>query len=351
MDFKEQYKKMNERIKPDPALLENLLEEAGEWGKRRKDRGRALLKRLLRYTAVAAAACLCILVTVPVMASNPAICRLMYRLSPQLAQRFVPIQLQDEDQGIRMEVAAVNVHGNEAQIYITLQDLEGDRIDETTDLFDSYHIWADSGFSIESCSAIGYDEDTGVIEYLITIIQDEEIDAGKITFCVSELIGQKHYYENIEIPIPLTEAEQEPESMNAALRGVSGAWETAAKFDGYTAKVLKPGQPDERFPVEGMELTGLGYVDGALHIQYAAPDNLENDNHGYFTLEDVYGNRKMADYTLSFWGNTEETKTVAYDDAAFLISPSSLSDYTLRGDFWVSGLRMEGNWSVTFSLE
>ena len=36
-----------------------------------------------------------------------------------------------------MEVISINIHENEAQIYITMQDLIGDRIDETTDLNDS----------------------------------------------------------------------------------------------------------------------------------------------------------------------------------------------------------------------
>ena len=36
------------------------------------------------------------------------------------------------------------------------------------------------------------------------------------------------------------------------------------------------------FPVEGIDFTGIGYVNGMLHIQTSVVDNLTKDNHGYF---------------------------------------------------------------------
>lgn len=350
MNFKEQYRVMNGRIRPDRELLEEVLREAEEQRARRENRGKYVLKALAKCAVTAGAACLCIGIAMPVMAANPVIHQLMYQVSPELAQKFVPIQMSDEDQGIRMEVVAVNIHDNEAQIYITLQDMEGDRIDATTDLFDSYHIMTNAGSSIGSCSKVGFDEDTGTVTYLVTIIEDKEIDKEKVTFSFYEFIGQKQYYENIEIPIPLTEAEENPKTMIADLRGGAGNTSWVMNSEG-SGKVLVPGQSDERFPVVGMDFTGMGYIDGALHIQSAAPDNLENDNHGFFSLVDSYGNEVLYDHRLFFWGDTEETKTVAYVEDAFLIDPEDLSDYTLRGDFWISGIHVKGNWSVTFSLQ
>ena len=351
MNFEEKYKIMNDRIKPDRALLEEMLREAEEQRDRKENRGKYFLKALVKCAVTAGAACLCIGIAMPVMAANPVIHQLMYQVSPELAQKFVPIQMSDEDQGIRMEVVAVNIHDNEAQIYITLQDTEGDRIDATTDLFDSYYIMTNARSSIGSCSKVGFDENTGTVTYLVTIIEDKEIDKEKVTFSFYEFIGQKQHYEDIEIPISLTEAENNPKTMTASLRGAGGNWESVINFNDHATKVLVPGQPDERFSVEGMDLTGMGYIDGALRIQSAAPGNLENDNHGYFTLVDSYGNEISSDYSLGFWGDTEETKTVAYVEEAFLIAPEELPDYTLQGNFWVSGIHVKGNWSVTFSLQ
>ena len=350
MNFKEQYKIMNDRIRPDRELLEEVLREAEEQRDRRENRGKYVLKALAKCAVTAGAACLCISIAMPVMAANPVIHQLMYQVSPELAQKFVPIQMSDEDQGIRMEVVAVNIRDNEAQIYITLQDMEGDRIDATTDLFDSYYIMTNARSSIGSCSKVDFDEDTGTVTYLVTIIEDKEIDKEKVTFSFYEFIGQKQHYENIEIPIPLMEAERYPKTMVTALRGRAGNSDWVSNSDG-PEKVLVPGQPDERFPVNGMDFTSMGYIDGALHIQSAAPNNLENDNHGYFSLMDSCGNEMLYDHSMFFWGDTEETKMVAYVEEVFLIAPEDLSDYTLRGNFWISGIHVKGNWSVTFSLQ
>ena len=45
-----------------------------------------------------------------------------------------------EDNGIKFEVISAYVEGNEAKIFISVQDIDGDRIDETTDLFDNFSI-------------------------------------------------------------------------------------------------------------------------------------------------------------------------------------------------------------------
>ena len=58
-----------------------------------------------------------------------------------------------------MEVIAANIEGADAIILISLQDIMGDRLDETTDLFDSYSIhtpYAQSG----GCSLVDYDDET-----------------------------------------------------------------------------------------------------------------------------------------------------------------------------------------------
>lgn len=351
MEFKESYRKLNEQVIPDRKLVQELLREEQEQREKREHPARYLGRVFLKGAATVAAVCLCVCITLPVLASNPTIYQLMHLVSPELAQKFIPVQMWDEDQGIRMEVVSASIHGNEAQIYITMQDLEGNRIDATTDLFDSYHIWTNAGSSVGNCEKVGFDEETGIITYLITITDDKRIEMAKVTFSVREFIGQKQYYENIEIPIPLTEAEADPKTITAFLSGAGGNWRDAVDFDDHEARVLEPGPADERFPVKGMEMTGLGYVDGALHIQYAAPDNLENDNHGYLRLADSQGNEILSDYSLDFWGTTEDTKSVAYTDEVFLIPPEALSEYSLRGDFWISGIHVKGDWKVTFSLE
>ena len=94
------------------------------------------------------------LVRAAVKVRRPARRRL--RLGAAAAQYFTPVQHACEDQGIRMEVLSVYIHGDTAEIYISLQDQTGNRIDETTDLFDSYDILRPYD-STATCRFAGYD--------------------------------------------------------------------------------------------------------------------------------------------------------------------------------------------------
>lgn len=69
-----------------------------------------------------------------------------------------------------MEVVSANVHDNVADIYISMQDLTGDRIDETIDLFDSYYI-KPAYDSVGNCKLVDYNDTTKMATFLIRISQ------------------------------------------------------------------------------------------------------------------------------------------------------------------------------------
>lgn len=385
MNFKEKYCAYNEEIKPDGVLKEKLQELARKREGRkssvntiRKDsvvgnnssesnRTTRLVQGIftcLKPIAAVAAICLCLLITMPVLADNlPYVEKLLNLISPELAEQFVPVQMSDESQGIRMEVVAINLQEDEAQVYVTLQDLEGDRLDETTDLYDSYslHVPFDS---VAHCQKLGYDEANRTVTFLVTISamdgakEDwlEKVKNQRITFSVREMIGQKTEYDGIEIPIPLAEADLEAEAMSVWINGRSGQimMQQESPADAQDPRpyirVLHPDQGDQRFAIEGVEFTGIGYVDGYLHVQYGVPNRLENDNHGHFFLRDAQGNERMYDGAVSFKGTTEETEHISYEDCIFDIAPEELDDYTLYGYFMTSGLHLKGDWQVKFRL-
>ena len=361
MTFKEVYCGKNEEIRPDGALKERLMELADDKQAVRRESG---IFACLKPIAAVAAVCLCLLITMPVLADGlPFVEKLLHLISPELAQQFVPVQMSDESQGIRMEVVAINLQEDEAQVYVTLQDLVGDRLDETIDLYDSYslHVPFDS---VSHCQKLGYDEVNKTVTFLITISamdgakEDwfEKVKDQRITFSVREMIGQKTEYNGIEIPIPLTEADLESEAMSVWINGWSGQMMNPqggladAPDPRPITRVLCPHEGDERFSIEGIEFTGMGYVDGYLRVQYAVPNRLDNDNHGYFFLKDVQGNERMYDGTVSFKGTTEETEHISYEDCIFKIAPEELENYTLCGYFVTSGLHLEGDWQGKFRL-
>ncbi|MCM1558701.1 MAG: hypothetical protein NC123_04045 [Butyrivibrio sp.] len=371
MNFKEEYGRYNEKIRPEESLVEQMKEEAGQ----RQEERRPKAFRVMQSAAAVAAACLCIFVGIPTLAANiDPIYNIMYRFSPKLAQEFRLVQTRDEDQGIRMELEAVYVEGNELQAYISLQDLEGDRIDETTDLFNSYSINTPvAGYAGGGYKPVEYDRETGKATFLITVGQlGRDIQGEKITFSLREILGKKKEYTNLPIPIPWSDIQENPETMELWISSSGGPsdgnkdavpnmwgrplYDEEGNFIENTpsryTNMLKPKEPDPRFPVEGIAFTGMGYIDGILHIQTAVYDNLHNDNHCELFLMDEEGNLRLYDYKISGSGESDANgKQTGYQDCLFAVTPEELEHYTLCGDFTVSGVYMTGYWSITFPLE
>lgn len=336
--LKEQYRHMMDQMAPEEALVQSVLEGQGENGSRKRRRIRP------GVTAVAAVLA-CILLATPVMAATLEPFRaILYAVSPATAQYFTPVQKSCEDNGIRMEVVASYIHGDTAELYVSLQDLTGDRIDETTDLFDSYDIRRPYDNSA-TCSLVDYDEDTRTATFLISITEwnNHRIAGSKITFTVREFLSHKQIYEDVEIPVDLT-ALGDVETQQVEPTGGSGTI-----LDGK-ATALIPGVPRQEFPVEGIDLTAIGYVDGKLHVQMALKNCLETDNHGWFYLVDENGNPIDSDGGFYFRSQDDGEGRTDYLEVIFSIPQEEIGNYTLSGYFVTCDTLTKGNWRVTFPL-
>lgn len=115
-----------------------------------------------------------------------------------------------------------------------------------------------------------------------------------------------------------------------------------------TALVLS--QPMD-FPVEGIDFTGIGYINDMLHIQTSVENNLTKDNHGYFFLKDKDGNRVNLSYDFGYAEKTYTGKRISYYECVLDIPQSEIDEYSLFGDFWISTSFTTGDWEVTFPLE
>lgn len=297
-----------------------------------------------KLIAIAAAVILCFS-AVPVLAAagvEPAY-RLIYSISPSIARTLKPVEKSCVDNGIQMEVAAAYVHGDTAEIYIAMKDLEGDRIDETTDLFDSYHI---STFydSCANCSFEGYDEETGVATFLITIthMNGEEFSGDEVTFSVSRFLSHKNKLEGLIPEVDLSVVNSNPETRkDVNIRGASG-------FDEPTNELfLIPEENNICEPIPGVSVTAIGYVDGRLHVQLYFEDILNTDNHGSVWLEDSKGNIVMYGENEAFWDSEE---CGSYEEYIFDVPYDELGNYSLYGEFTTCGTLTEGDWQVTFPM-
>ncbi len=273
--------------------------------------------------------------------------KLLYALSPAVAQRLKPLRLVSEDQGIKLEVISAQVQGNEAKVYLSVQDLTHDRIDRTTDLFDSYGINApfeSSGY----CENVGYDPQTKTASFLVIIAQhdSQEIVGDKITFDLRQLLGKKQTFDAALPGLDLAGISTEADTMKPT------------QVFGGGGEGFDPDREDFRVlsstgalysPVKGVSITAMGYVAGQLHIQLQFENVLETDNHGYIYFKSGDGAVIRSAANISFAADGEGKQR--FEEHIFEVPRADLQSLTPYGYFVTSEGLITGNWSVTFPLK
>lgn len=275
---------------------------------------------------------------------------ILYALYPETAKRLTPVQISYEDNGIRMEVEAVYVHADTAEIYLSMQDLTGERIDETVDLFDSYSIHS-SRDSSGTCSLIEFDPESGKAVFLVQIkhMNGEKIEGQKLTFSVSEFLTGKQRVEQ-ELPeIDLSRMEEKTELQTNVTRRGSSGMEMKKVEEEQQKGFLRPDADQTFSPVDGVTVTAYGWVDGRLHIQVHYTDILNTDNHGYVYLKDGQGNDVSCFGSVAFW---DEEQSGSYQEYFFEVQPEMITaGWSVWGYFSTCSELVEGDWRVTFPIE
>ena len=338
------FRSLNKQVNPDEFLIETTIEDTQKYEKKY----RVLFLALRKPVIALASFCLCIFLVMPVLASTIyPIYQLMYLVSPATAQFFMPVQKSHVDNGIKMEVVSAYIHENIAEIYITMEDLTGNRIDGTIDLYDSYSIHRPVD-SMAYCSSVGYDPETKKATFLITLEEwgNKNITGDKMTFSVREFLSYKKEYEDIPILIDLSTISIAESTQKVSAIGGGIDYENNGSI-----VALIPSAPMSEFTVDGIELTGVAYIDGMLHIQTAVRDPLSNDNHGFLYFKDKSGNKIDSNYIFHFIEYDDQEVRIGYSNYVFNIPQDEISNYTLFGDFYTSGMKTDGNWRVTFPLE
>ena len=118
--FQEQYQKAYDKIAPAPELTASLLERAAFSQKQHR------MCVLQRSFAAALAFALCMVVVIPVCAAEvPAFYRVLDFISPEMADYFVPVEKKSTSSGITMEVEAMYLEENRAQVVVSFYDEAG----------------------------------------------------------------------------------------------------------------------------------------------------------------------------------------------------------------------------------
>ena len=299
---------------------------------------------VLRALIAAALAVACLSASVCAMTAadvGPAY-ELLYHIAPAAAQRLKPVHKSAEDQGIRVEVVSADVAGGRAEAYIAVTDLTGDRVDETLDLFDSYDIRTPRDCT-GHCEFVSFAPETKTATFLVTVqnMDGSPFRGGRMTFSVRQFLSNKQTWTGT---LPVTAAGNAP-TVSASQVEVRGG--SYAPGGSSSAVFLAPGEPLCE-PTEGVAVTGVGEVDGQLHVQVYYDDIHRTDNHGWVWLIPETGPQIVPLGSASFW---DETRTGSYEDYVFYTDASALSGAALCGEFTTCQTLIEGDWEITFPLE
>lgn len=353
--MKERYRSMNEAILPPEDLQETVFAKLRRTNARRK----------LRPLAAAAALMLVILAFPAAKTyAMPLISELMYPVSPEMAARFTPIQLSDEKNGICMEVISASIHGATTEVCVSFEDRNGNRLDETIFMLNSeFRAYGSSevpyGGSGGGINFLEYDPDTGkltILEEMTHHFYSEKADryltvkenyGDKITYRVNYLLKET---ELPPVKLPLTITDQDVTVVTADANPFDGfgsrgdqAWMERSSY-----QLLTPAEPVCAV-IEEIDLMGMAYLDGQLHVQLRT--RVTDDNHDIGCEPYLLA----ADGTVSYSnaGNSFRIrygeKKGEYMEWIFDVPESEIQNYTLMCRLGHLEY-LKGPWQVTFPV-
>lgn len=351
--MKQRFQKMNEHILPLDDLSEHVMAKAT--GKKRGWSLRPLV-------AVAAVLALLIAAT-PTMAANvPLVHDVLNHIAPELADRLVPVQLSDEDNGIQMEVVAASVHDNVAEWVIRI---EGEALKGWTFVGPLVKIRDHSGMfrgvittdgeSLNDYDEVFEDREKGIWYYRYQKTYPEgtaaeEILGDRMTIRLSGVLLTNVGKEGIEVPVIFTDYElmtvERDRWLDYGFSGFGGSG-----IEEKVRTMMTPGQSVYDV-TDKLSLTGAAYIDGKLHIQTAGVDQIIGSRvewsyiRPYFVDAEGNKTRELDYYSCEIEADGHE---IEYVECVYDIPEEELENYTMMIEL-IEEDAVASQCSVTFKI-
>lgn len=287
-------------------------------------------------------------------ATIPSLNNLLSIVNPQIALFLQPINVSSEDKGIKMKVVGAMNDDEMAVIYVTMQDLKGNRIDETLDIYD-YSLTDGHMFNSQ---IVDYDETTNTATLRIQANGGKELNNKKISFRINSFLSHKQTFNEVKVNANLIEVKNNtPQTISLDNNNISGWGGEIFKElkEQDKIQVLKPDETEIFLPkIEFMHISNLGFIGDYLHIQTKwSEDNI--DDHGNFYLIDNFGDKTYTSNSSSIYFEIDKLgKTNGgnrYIEYIFDVDDLDISDLNLMGDFVSNGNYTTGNWNTTFKIQ
>lgn len=299
--------------------------------------------------AVAAALIVCPLPTLTAFGVESAY-HILYRIAPAIAQTFKPVRKTCEDNGIEMTIISAEKTDNRVSCYLALRDVDGKYADALDmDLF-GYDLPFDcTGY----CNFAEYDTNEDISYFIANMerIDGRPISNGKITFRINRVLYGRERFKDILPDIDLTEVADDPAVIDY-VNDPEYSYLAKENPELIHNQLLLPNQ-EIQTPIAGTKITGIGYIDGALHIQTYYEDYDEIHHDGFFDVWLADQNGEWLKLRQSEWLEIifmNETHTGQYREMIFHIPYQDLQNYQVIGDIYKTAGGIDGNWEITFPL-
>lgn len=320
-------------------------------------------------TALAAAAVL----TVTALAAAPTIWQAIQNHLGNQAPYATEVNATCEDQGIRLEAVTALADNRIVRVYFTVQDLEGDRLSEDTQLDYSLEKTALSEWDLSSAvvEQLSYDPNTKTALFVINITGNEPLpQASTLYLDIMRVLSGGRY--------AATELARDPSSSSYVLDGVlgeSGAaylWNDGdAKFgtsydrtliwptseilpsvqtdDGATVLLPQPERETEIDPEEPFPIVAAGIAaDGRLHVR------VRNQAGAVWSDLSIRARFPRGEDPAP---GEQYTSVAVGNDIDFCLEECSAEDLTVLediqvfGDYSVLSAPVDGSWSLAFPIQ
>lgn len=354
MAFKKAYKEAYDRIRPDQACIRRLRVQGSRDGWRYGCR-----TAIKRAAAACAVLCLLTVMTLPVMAEKiPAVYEIVERYAPVLADYVMPEKLSSTSSGITMQVEAIKVEGNTAEILVSFSDADDstDLIRGKADLYDSYALRSyDAESNIGGCSFLEYDGTEDKAYFKIDVMTYGKFDRSKLSFSVHQLLTDCRQEMR---QVALENMVKNPVMKSVTLSGGGGSRDSTV-FEQYfgaagddfpqkSVQVMDFGKTDDSM-AEALTVTGIGYADGMLRVQLCRGNFTDADRHAHFFIKEAGQEERHPDLGVS-WQEKAGDETLLFEEDWFLVDEKELEKLELYGDFRITDGSVKGNWKVTFRI-
>lgn len=314
------------------------------------------------------AALLISLMTTTVIAANfSSFQNLIDRINPKNAEFMETIELVSIDQGIKAEVVAVSRYENMVKAYITIEDLEGDRIDKDFTFMDYVNIKGSNNSPVSSMgsSIVDYDEENNRATLFIEAESSAGFEGETLTFSFTNIFYDRKSYTEHKIDIDSGKIDRNPSYVNTTVSEFMSWFSEDHLFGGFeldteVVPILTPHNMDYKFPeMDSNIISSVGIIDGNLHVLVWRDKEVEGEGYSIYLVDsegevinyDAYMRFEMdrSDNHIEQYPEPNDGYDI-YEQLVFDIDTDNLSQYKLYSDYSTSK-RATGDWKITFEAE